>query len=181
MAMLLDACPHVASYREQPVTLRYVVGEEEVRHVPDFVVHLSGKRIFIEVKFARDVDASVLLRTAVLRDKLAQSGDLYLLLTEVDIRKPHLVRNARQILRRACHSITELEQMASFERLRRERSTTLSAWCWDTSGEKDAIAMAHLLLRGQACVDMTQPLGRATPVFAADNLEGEPWLLALSA
>ena len=31
MAMLLDACPHVASYREQPVTLRYVVGEEEVR------------------------------------------------------------------------------------------------------------------------------------------------------
>ena len=181
MAMLLDASPHVTSYGEQPVTLRYTIDGEETWHVPDFVAICAGKRIFIEVKYVRDIDAVVRMRTQVLQEQLARTGDLYLLLTEEEIRKPHFVRNARQVLRRACHGITDLDRIASFERLRRERSTTLGEWCWDISGAKEAIAMAHLLLRGQALVDMTQPLGRATPVVSVDNMEGKPWLLALSA
>lgn len=181
MAMLLDASPNVTSYGEQPVTLRYTIDGEETWHVPDFVAICADKRIFIEVKYARDIDAVIRTRTRVLQEQLARTGDLYLLLTEEEIRKPHLVRNARQILRRSCHAITDLDRIASFERLRRERLTTLGEWSWDISGAKDAIAMAHLLLRGQAQVDMTQPLGRATPVVSVNSLESKPWLLALSA
>lgn len=181
IALLLEASTQVTTYCEQPVTFHCLLDGERTWHIPDFEVNLTGTRVFIEVKYARDVDALVLARTALLQELLQKSGHRYLLLTEKEIRQPYMVGNARQILRRACHAISDLEITSSFERFRRQKTSTLGEWSWQVSGKKDAIAMARLLLKGHALVDMGKPIGSDTVVVLTEKREVQPWLLALSA
>ena len=180
LAMLLDASPFVSNYREQPVTFHLVIGGKRRWHVPDFQVEQAGRRIYVEVKFKRDVDEYVLARTALLQHQVEQEGHSYLLLTEEDIRKQSWVANARKVLRRACHTIADTELIGNFERLRTGNSTTLRDWSWGQSQATEAIALARLLTQGAAHVDMSNPLTLETPVHATNGMEGEPWPLALS-
>lgn len=180
LALLLDASPFVTSFAEQPVTFRFVIDGEKRWHVPDFRVEQAGRRIYVEVKFERDVNGYVLARTALLQQQVAQEGGIYLLLTEADIRRPHRVANARQVLRRACHGITDTQLLGSFERLRASRITTLRDWNWDQSQAIEAIALARLLVQGTAYVDMSRPLALETQVRVTNGKEGESWPLALS-
>lgn len=177
---LLDASPFVASFGEQPATFRFFIDGERRWHVPDFRVEQSGRRIYVEVKFKRDVDDYVLARTALIQQQIDQEGSAYLLLTEADIRRPYWLANTRQVLRRACHGITDTQLLGSFERLRRSRSTTFRDWLWDQSQASEAIALAHLLVQGSAYVDMSRPLTLETQVCVTNGKEGEPWPLAFS-
>lgn len=180
LALLLDVSPFVTSYGEQPVTFHFVIDGEKRWHVPDFMVKQAGIRIYIEVKFEKDVDDYVRARTALLQRLLQREGDTYLLLTEVDIRRPNWVSNARGVLRRACHSIPEMDLLICFERLRAGQSMTLRDCSWDRSHESHAIAVARLLVSGSAYVDMALPLTLETKVYTAKKMEGESWPLALS-
>lgn len=180
LAILLDASPFVSSYGEQPAIFHFVIDGERRWHVPDFQAQLSDRRIYIEVKFEEDIDDHVLARTALLQRQLEQQGAIYLLLTETDIRKPHRIANARQVLRRACHALTDLELIGSFERLRESREMTFRDWSWDRSRTVEAIALARLLVKGMANVDWSRPLTLETTVRAANGTEGEPWPLAPS-
>ena len=171
LALLLDIDPSVTSYGEQPATLRFSLHGEEAWHVPDFLAIRNSQTIFIEVKFEKDVNTVIDQRTQVLKEHLIRAGHSYLLLTEKQIRRPNAISNARQVLRRACHSITDIALLTSFERLRKQGMTTLGAWSWNHSGSDDAIAMAHLVMRGYARTDMNHQLDRSTIVAAMEMMK----------
>ena len=180
LALLLDASPHVSGFAEQPVTFRFVLDGEKRWHVPDFMVEHAGQKTYIEVKFEKDVDDSVRARTLLLQKILREEGAAYRLCTEADIWKPSLVANARQILRRACHALGDEELMSSYERLRISSGMTLQDWSWDQSAASDAIALAKLLLKGKAYVDMAHPLTKDASVRLANEEEAGSWPMAHS-
>ena len=180
-AILLDASPFVTSFREQPVTFRLTVDGEPRWHVPDFLVEQGLSRIYVEIKYARDVNDWILQRTDLLRKALRQRGERYVLLTEKQIRTGTLLDNTKQILRRARYSLDETHLFTQFERLRSGASPTLRDWSWSNPGASDAVALAHLLMRGLAQVDMLRPLTPDTAVKVIGNEEVAPWPLAHSA
>lgn len=180
MAILLDACPNVEGFAEQPLTLHYLAENTWRWHIPDFAMIYLGRLHFIEVKFQRDIDAEIEARTEHLKQRLTALGASYALLTEAEIRAQHWLDNARKLLRRGRHSLSELELLGYHETLRRAGASPLSNWGWVDPGNRAAIAIAHLILRGKAGVPLSQPLSPES-VVEAYNTEVTPWPSALFA
>ena len=87
-ATVLDACPEVNLFREQPAKIHYqdASGVERV-HYPDFHVVLhSDHQLFIEIKADKDAeDEELLWRTQHLTQELAKIGFHYLLVFESQV------------------------------------------------------------------------------------------------
>jgi hypothetical protein len=183
VALLLDVLPRVTSFAEQPARVKYVLEGISRSHIPDFAVVAGKRRTFLEIKFEKDVDSDVVERTKFMEHALKQLDWSYLLLTERHIRRGAAIENAISILRRARHSTCEILLLSVLEKLRRTPNSILGEHGWATNGDLRACAIAHLITKGQAEVDMSKPLAEASAVWASDNVaaqEGAAWLLAPS-
>lgn len=176
-ALLLDADPGVAEFTEQPVRLHFqvTVDAEPTTHIPDFAVLGNGRLWFIEVKFAKDVDADVSARTKRLHKLLSGFGVGYELWTERHIRCGHAAENALRILRRARCATDHVHELAALEQLRSARRLRLDQLGWNDSDPLNAACIARLILSGQAQIDAEVLVTGQSTVWlsmATDHAEG---------
>lgn len=172
VALQLDACPTVGAYAEQPVLMEYATPYGGwARHYPDFAVLHRGSRAFIEVKFARDVDASVLERTQHLSTLLAPLGIAYRLVTEVGLPSPARLANAWSLLSRGRTAITDLQALLVHQQALDGVSLADLGW------GRVAIArsLARQIMEGRISVDLSRPIGLDTMAYTSQHEEGWLW------
>lgn len=158
-AKLLDACPRVTAFAEQPLELRLPGRDGECRHIPDFVVLVDGRLELVEVKHKRDVSREVLERTVTLQRMAPTLGFEYRLVTESLTRAGHRLENANRLLRRAVVEPTDQWRLRVVEQIRRAGGLLpLGYFGWENSGTQEAGWIARMLIQGQLYVDLTSPL-----------------------
>lgn len=172
VALLLDACPTVSAYAEQPVLMEFITPDgSRSRHVPDLAVLHHGVPMFIEVKFSRDVDLEVLQRTRRLIDLLAPLGIGYRLVTEADLPAPTRLDNAWSLLTRGRVDVSPTQLVLIHERAR--HGATLGELGWKQPGL--ARQLARQILEGRISVDLSCPLDANTLVSTSRHAEGWLW------
>lgn len=167
-SLLLDVCPQVHLFGEQPVRIHYLIDGQWRRHIPDFAVLTNGVLTFLEIKFQKDVDDEVLARTCWMEEALERLGANYRLLTETHIRQGSAVQNALRVLRRARHAVCEPRLLQTLERLREVGQLPLAAFGWSVADSLDAVCIARLIAGGLATVDAWTPLSETSYVRLAD-------------
>ncbi len=167
--LLLDVCPSVQAFSEQPVQIQYILNNELRRHIPDFAVLMEGRVSFVEIKFAKDVDEEVSIRTRWLGNRLGSLGVDYYLLTENQLRSGAQIHNAVCVLRRARHTICEVQLLSMLERLRSAERLPLSSFGWSIADSFDAIGVAKLIMSGHAAIDQNVPLSDRSCVWLAES------------
>lgn len=181
--LLLDVCPQVRVFGEQPVRVHYLIEGQWRSHIPDFAVLSDGVLTLLEIKFQKDVDDEVLARTRWMEDALGRLGANYRLLTETHIRQGNVVQNALRVLRRARHAVCEPQLLQALEKLREVGQLPLAAFGWSVADSLEAVCIAQLIARGQATVDAWAPLSETSYVRLADasnEEEGASWWPAAS-
>lgn len=178
VALLLDACPGVTRYAEQPANLYFFAETGPRLHVPDFLVAAGTYREFIEVKFEADLNYEVRSRTARLTTLLKPYGWRYRLVTETSVRAGYALENAQLLLRRGRQRPPEHWSLATFERIRTSEVITLAAFGWDDPGSPETAWLCHEILAGTIQVDRTRKLGPESQLYVerTDLQGGLPWL-----
>lgn len=182
VAMLLDACPAVTTFAEQPLALHYFDQGAPRYHMPDFRFQAGTYRELIEVKFEADIDDEIRRRTKLLTDLLEPYGWRYRVITEGTIRSGHLLDNVQRLLRRGRQRPPEHWSLATFDRIRRNGPITLGEFGWDQTGQIETSWISHEILVGNAYVDLNRKLSTETQLHVErPDLGGAlPWLLAHS-
>jgi len=166
-ALLLDVSPAVQAFAEQPVRIHYAIESGWHSHIPDFAVLAADRLTFVEIKFEKDVDAKVRERTRHLEGQLEALGADYCLLTERHVRQGDYVQNALRVLRRARHAISEVQLLATLEKLRAVDRVPLAAFGWSIADSQEAIGIAQLIISGHAAIDPHGLLSDRTCVWLA--------------
>lgn len=182
-AQLLDACPRVLSFAEQPVKLHFTLAGRTTWHIPDVAVKTAKALEFIEFKYARDVDRAVLERTTRLQSLLSPLGVGYRLLTEFELHAGVALDNAHRLLRRGRERAPMHWALQVGELLRSECSVPLEYFGWSNLGSAEAGWIARLILEGGIHIDLRRPLRGNNPVYAATsipNQENRLWPSAAS-
>lgn len=99
---LLETCPLVKSYSEQPALLRYNDEDDVTRlHYPDILVELtSGHLIFIEIKpKTAATDKELAKRTKLLQALLRAKGYYYLMILPEQVDRLAYLNNAKHLLK----------------------------------------------------------------------------------
>lgn len=168
-ALLLDVSPTVLAFGEQPARIQYRTEDGWRSHIPDFAVLFTDRIMFVEIKFAKDVDAEVRERTSLLEEQLGALDAGYCLLTEHHLRQGDHVQNALRVLRRARHVISEVQLLATLEKLRTVERIPLAAFGWSVADSHDAVGIAQLIMSGHAAIDLQGPLSDRTCVWLAPD------------
>lgn len=174
LALLLDACPRVDAFAEQPVVMEFNTAGGTARHIPDFAVAHQGRPWFVEVKFARDVDAAVLERTHHLTKLLADVGVGYRLMTEQDLPAPTRLSNAWSLLQRGRRMTTDHDTVLTLHQVITHPRITLGELGWDDTTR--ATILARELMQGRLHTDFSARLS-STSIVQATPVEGG-WLWA---
>lgn len=171
VALQLEACPSVSAYAEQPVMFHLATTDGPMRHVPDFAVLQDGQPGFLEIKYAKDVDAQVLRRTAILADRLAPFGMSYRLVTEADLPNAARLANAWALISRGRAKVSDLDTLLLHHQA--AHTTTLGELGWGDPAV--ARRLARHILEGRLQVDLSVLLGRQSRVGAAAKKEAWLW------
>lgn len=166
-ALLLDVSPAVQAFAEQPARIHYAFEDGWRSHIPDFAVLIADRLTFVEIKFEKDVDIEVRERTYYLQGQLEALGAAYCLLSERHLRQGDCIQNALRVLRRARHAISEVQLLATLEKLRAVDRVPLAAFGWSVADSQEAIGIAKLIMSGQAAIDPNGPLSDRTCVWLA--------------
>lgn len=175
---LLDACPAVSAFAEQPVVIHYEIDESLHRHIPDFAVWTGGRREFVEVKFKKDLTEEVVDRTLLLSNLLTRLGWGYRLITEDDIRAGFWLWNARKLLRRGREIAPQPWPLKTYDLIRRRGQVPLAHFGWEESGRQDAAWIASELIQGHFQVDRSTPLTADSVIYLGSDTiatRGLPW------
>ena len=173
LALILDACPGVMWFGEQPALLQYTHRGVIHTHFPDFAVATTEGREFVEVKFRHQVTDEVLERTALLTQRLHRYGVGYRLVTEDQIRGGTALANARKLLVRGREATTPIWTLQAYETVRQRGVTTLADFDWERPGSFDAAGVARQIIDGRLHIDMTATIGADTPVHLPRALAKE--------
>lgn len=168
-SLLLDVIPAVQAFSEQPVRLHFPPEVMWISHIPDFAVLLADRLIFVEIKFEKDVDPEVKERTLYLERQLAALGADYRLITDRHLRQGDQAQNALRVLRRARHAISEIQLLATLEKLRVLERAALGAFGWSVPDSQEATSIARLIMSGYADFDTQGPLSDRTSVWLAQD------------
>jgi hypothetical protein len=154
--------------RSQPITLHFEYEGRQRRYTPDYLVEGGGRFELVEIKYEADLQqlaAQLQPGFDAARGWAAQSGGTFRIATERTIRVPRLL-NARRLLplrgvpvdpelARAVTAAAKQIETPTFGRLVDAISadrTQVLATVW------------RLIARGELMVDMSEPIGFATPV-----------------
>ena len=182
VAKLLDACPAVTAFAEQPLALRYFDQGAFRRHVPDFMFDTGDHRGLLEDKFETDIDEDLRHRTKRLIQLLAPYGWQYRLLTETTVRAGHLLENVQRLLRRGRQRPPEHWSLATFNHIRRYGPVALGEFGWGHVGQAQTGWISHEILMGNVQVDLYHKLSAASLLHVESPDQGGAlsWLLAQS-
>lgn len=173
VALLLDACPLVDAFAEQPVQMEFDNGKGMSRHFPDFALSYCGKPWFLELKYVKDVDAACRQRTQQLTELLAPLGIGYRLVTEQDLPQRDRVTNAWALLQRGRQTVGDQQRLVVFQRVFQQQGISLGKLGWNTPAT--GAALASELMQGRLHADLSTKLSMETPVFTTPVQEGWLW------
>ena len=164
---LLDCCPAVTQFMEQPCQICYNQGGQSKSHYPDILVEISGHKELWEVEpEGKAQQPEVAVRTALLTQALPRWGYEYRLAIDCDLAKQPRLKNAQILLRFGRHEVSESEY--EFLRLMHKRQGAL-AWSQACNGEYGAKGrqnLCNLTLKGILTVDVNAPWSASTKFFA---------------
>jgi TnsA endonuclease-like protein len=166
---LLDACPFVLEFHEQPCEILYYIEGERHRHYPDLLVIGHDWKELWEVKSLEDAsDPFVAARTKKLSAQLPQYGFTYRMILAENLGGIRL-SNARQLLKLGSQPVPSLER----ERIR-QLFMAYETLSWESLHLDDSHPgllrhCARLILEGRLTFDVSQPLVETTPIYWALN------------
>lgn len=155
---LIDACPLVQLISEQPATVLLETSESAFKHIPDALVRVGNRQVFVEFKEAAEAERGTLARrTALVRLALARAGYGYGVLTERVIRVEPRFSNVRYLLRRGHHPV----EGTTRERIRRwltnaSRPRTLGEVLNNSYGPAFPAQLCRLVLEGDIRLPLTE-------------------------
>lgn len=173
LASILDACPGVVWFAEQPAVIRFKFDGASTSHVPDFAVATVAGCEFVEVKFEKDANDDAMERTMRLTALLRPYGVGYRLVTERHIRTQPMLGNARQLLIRGRETVEPTWALRMQEAVRRRGSIRLAEFGWKEPGSFEAGGVARLILDACLHLDMRAEISPATQVYIAPILNEE--------
>lgn len=180
---LLDACPYVVSFNEQPCKIIYTMDGEKRHHFPDLLVQtIEHQKEFWEIKSTlADVDVETQMRTAHLAEELKSFGYGYRLVI-LDQLPVAALQNARMLLRlgRAPAHFVKREKIRRLAVAYRNLSwSKLEAHL----GEGALPMICWLILKGQLTIDHECPLTAESMIRWSSNWTREgraAWLSLVS-
>jgi len=160
---LLDANPHVRTFREQPMWITYRLGGELFLHIPDALVETDVGREVWEVKPTdKAVEPQCAERSRLLTQALPALGYFYRVVLAEDLRRQPRLSNVLQLLKYGRREMTVAER----ECLRRVIAPVgLICWGAGTStvlGTHGRALIARAFLEGALTTDIEQPLTNST-------------------
>ena len=154
--LLLDADSAVQAFYEQPFTIVYSIAGTVHRHVPDVLVTTKGMETpqVWEIKESKELNDPLLRRrTRHLERYLPSVGYTYALIVAEDLRRGHLLANAKRLLRLGREPVGEVTR----EQIRRiVRDTGFISWDAVARGRLQHIGLsvlARLTLEGYLTFD----------------------------
>lgn len=169
---LLDANPAVRAFHEQPVVIRYRIGNEVHLHFPDVLVETRGTRELWEIKPATEAARpEYVARTRLLTESLPTHGFVYRMVLADDLAREPRLSNALTILKFGRKPILDTTREAV--RMAALNSVALT-WGDFESGAFSTIGrppVCRLLLEGYLQADLDTPLTSATPLIWTDAPE----------
>jgi len=164
---LLDCCPTVTQFMEQPCQICYNQGGQSKSHYPDILVEISGRKELWEVKpEGKAQQPEVAGRTALLTQALPTWGYEYRLAIDRDLAKQPRLRNAQILLRFGRHEISGYEYESVRLIHKRQGVLVWSKACSGAYGAKGREILCNLTLRGILTVDINAPWSDNTKFFA---------------
>lgn len=162
---LLDACPEVISYSEQPCVVRYMLDGVEHRHYPDILVNFKAQQQLWEVKTeAESNKPETLSRSALMAKCLPAFGYEYHVALAEDLERNPRLSNIEILLRqrRSPVPINEYEQIRQLFKKHENLN-----WKYFQHGEVGADylkSICQLILEGTLDMDFNQAIEDATVI-----------------
>ena len=173
VAMLLDACPSVEAFGEQPVTMEYETGQGTAKHIPDIALSHRGQAWFLELKYSKDVDQACLDRTQRLKELLAPLGIGYRLVTEKDLPQQPRLSNAWALLQRGRRTVQSHLSLMTYQRVLQLPGITLGELDW--ASPIVAASLARDLMQGRLHADFRKTLSAETRIWTSPVEGGSLW------
>lgn len=158
--MLLDACPAVVSFSEQPCVIHYEMDGTSHRHYPDILVKTAPVAELWEVKERADATLSdVMRRTDLLMQAMPALGFTYRLVLAETLAKEPLLGNIRQLLKFGHRQVPPVER----ERIRQAllRAGGIS---WEAFKADSRYSVSRLILEGFLDIDLDTSLAQESIV-----------------
>lgn len=174
---LLDTCPSVHTYREQPCAIHYGWPDDMRTHFPDLLVFTAhhGKE-FWEIKEAAEaVEPEVAYRSALMTHLLPRHGFGYRLVIAESLMEGARLANAHLLLKLGRKPVTPLQRERLRQLFQQYESLPWAALVLDEHGRDMRPQICRLILEGVLAFDIDQPLTDATHIrWVFDQLnEGE--------
>lgn len=167
---LLDACPAVVSFNEQPCEIHYVMHGEKRKHYPDLLVQGNHWKEFWEIKTRSDAEQpEVAERSAFMAKALPAYGYGYRIVLAEDLKLECRLKNAKRLLKLGRIDIPSLER----ERIRQMffgyETLPLGALQFDDANPNLKRHIYRLILDGVLTVDMDKPFEDSTAIYWSAN------------
>lgn len=170
---LLDACPEVRLFREQPCRIRYVMDGVRQIHYPDILVKLPWGTELLEVKTAADAATpEVVQRTAFMEQSLPLLGFGYRLISAEQLAKSPRLDNVVKLLRSGRSPIPMLQQEQIRQIFKAHSNVCLGVFKPGAAGEKYYSQICRLILEGALGIDFDQPMVDESPIQSATDFNG---------
>lgn len=167
---LLEACPSVTAYWEQPVTIPYPNGDLVRRYTPDLKVHLrTDEMVYIEVKPRRSLlQPEVASKLKAVGCHFERSAQRFELLLDDDIRQQPRLSNLKWIYHQVPRTLPTAQQVTfELRRLGGRFPMSIGQAARELAGTK--VDPFSLLLMGECRCDLTQPLSLDTQIHLASE------------
>ncbi len=163
---IFEFSPGVIKYQEQPFKTHYTFEGQTRRYTPDFTVTLStGECIVVEVKPAeRLLDPSERRRFDRIANHIQQLGFPFQILTEQEIRRPHLLENLQWLHRYRGERLTSFERRRFIDLLSAAQEITFASV---ESELTDPAAIWNLIGEGILICNLREPLTAGTILHLA--------------
>lgn len=168
---LLDAHPEVISYYAQPCIIKYQLGGNTYKHIPDILVIFKDRKEFWEVKEAKDANnPEVKSRSELMEKCLGTFGYTYRVAIGENLEINHRLMNVEELLKHGFHDVSLLKR-----ELVRQLFLKYGAINWGAFSNKksDPIQLKHicrLILEGVLRCDMSSPIGPNTKILMNENM-----------
>ena len=174
---LLDVNPHVISYSEQPLIIRYIQDGIPYIHYPDTLVQFQNSQELWEIKTAKDaVRPENIQRTQLLESALYNLGYRYRLIIAEDLAREPRLSNCLILLKFGRNPVSLLAE----EQLKQILSVTGSI-SWDSilqgaMGPEGRKIICRLVLEGVLTLDIEKPLLSENHFsWVAENTKAANW------
>jgi len=172
--LLLDTCPSVLAFNEQPCEINYILQGQKRRHFPDFLVKGCGWKEFWEVKMQKDAySPEVSIRTALMHQHLPRYGYGYRIVLAEHLAFKTRLENAKKILRLGKASVSIVDQEKTRQLFQRQRYLPWGLIAHNTSDFHLLNHVCRLILDGLIALDFNQPISDSTLITWVDQSKTE--------